>query len=128
MDRFEAEIMPLLGLQEPQRDHRPRGCRDILDYLCKDAQGRHVVVEMKKEDGERHVVEQVLRYIRLVRQDPASKDPRGLILTGYADLHTRRALEELEPQYHIDWFVYGMDDNDAIRVKQIHVQYASANA
>lgn len=119
MDRFEGDIMPLLGLRNPQRGFRPLGSRDQLDYLCEDASGCSVVVEMKKEDGERHVVEQTLRYIRLLRQTPSCKNPRGLILTGYADLHTRRALEELEPRYHIDWFVYGLDDNAMIRVQQI---------
>lgn len=123
MARFKTDIMPQLGLNDPKEGHRPAGSRDQLDYLCKDAQGRSVVVEMKKEDGERHVVEQILRYVRLIRQDPTAKEPRGLILTGYADLHTRRALEEIEPQYHIDWFVYGLDDRDVIRVEQIHISH-----
>lgn len=126
MERFVAEIMPHLRLRNPQPKYRPTGSRDELDYLCEDTQGRSVVVEMKKEDGERHVVEQVLRYVQLIRQSPACKDPRGLILTGYADLHTRHALEELAPQYHIDWFIYGIGEQGVIRVKQIHVRHAGA--
>lgn len=122
VDRFEADIMPQLGLLDPRQNFCPSGSRDKLDFLCKDEQGRSVVVEIKKEDGERRVVEQVVRYIRLVRQDAECRDPRGVIVTGIADLHTRRVLEELEPQYHIDWFVYGIDDRNSILVQRVSVR------
>lgn len=122
VERFEVDIMPQLGLLKPQPKFRPPGSRDELDFLCEDKQGRSVVVEIKKEDGERRVVEQVVRYIRLVRQVPACREPRGVIVTGIADLHTRRVLEELEPQYHIDWFVYGIDARNSIRVQQVPVR------
>lgn len=121
MDRFEAEIMPHLKLRKPIRNYRPVGCRDALDFLCEDEQGRSVVVELKKKDGERRVVEQVLRYIRHIRSDPGCRDPRGLIITGYEDPHTRRALEELEPSYHIDWFIYGLDANDKIVIEKVQI-------
>lgn len=121
VSRFETDIMPQMNLRSPQPNFRPPASRDVLDFLCVDRRGRAVVVEIKKEDGERRVVEQVVRYIRLVRQIPACVDPRGAIVTGYADLHTRRVLEELEPQYHIDWFVYGIDDNNTVHVRRVLV-------
>jgi hypothetical protein len=121
MDRFQAEIMPQLDLQRPQMGFQPEGSRDKLDFLCKDKNGRSVVVEMKRADGERRVVEQVVRYIRLIRDIDGYSDPHGLILTGYADMHTRRVLEELEPEYHIDWFIYGLDFDNSIRVQQVQV-------
>ena len=122
MDRFVADIMPQLGLKNPKARYRPHGSRDELDFLCHDVDGRAVVVEMKKEDGERKAVEQVLRYIRLIRDLAEWKEPRGLVLTGHADLHTRRALEELEPHYQIDWFVYGLDAFDNIRVEKVAIR------
>lgn len=122
VDRFAAEIMPQIGLHKPWPNFCPSGSRDKLDFLCEDEQGRSVVVEIKKEDGERRVVEQVVRYIRLVRQDAACRDPRGVIITGIADLHTRRVLEELEPQYHIDWYVYGINASNSILVQKVPVE------
>ena len=121
MERFEADIMPHLGLEAPVPKFRPPGSRDQLDFLCRDGYGAAVVVEMKKGDGERRVVEQVLRYIRLVRGVPGCDNPRGVVITGQADLHTRRALEELEPQYHIEWYVYGVDNQGEILVKHVPV-------
>jgi hypothetical protein len=57
-----------------------------------------------------------------LRKDPddASSAPRGIIVTGEGDLATRRALEELEPGYHIDWYVYGLIGNQ-IRLERQHV-------
>ncbi|MBI5569889.1 MAG: DUF91 domain-containing protein [Desulfomonile tiedjei] len=122
MDRFEADIMPILRLRTPDRHYSPPGCRDKLDFLCKDTRGRAVVVEIKKGSGEKRVVEQVLQYIRLVRNDPSHKDPRGIIITGFADFPTRHALEELEPDYHIDWFIYGLAEDLSIQLQQIKIQ------
>jgi hypothetical protein len=122
MDRFEADIMPILGLDTPDRHYSPPGCRDKLDFLCRDGLERAVVVEIKKGSGEKRVVEQVLQYIRLVRNDPSHKDPRGIIITGYADFPTRHALEELEPDYHIDWFIYGLAEDGSIQLQQIKIQ------
>jgi hypothetical protein len=121
MDRFESEIMPQLKLLNPHRDFRPTGSRDALDFLCEDLQGNAVVVELKKKDGEKRVVEQVLRYIRQIRSDLQYKNPRGVIITGCEDLHTRRALEELEPSYHIDWFIYGIDSADKIHIEPVRI-------
>ncbi len=135
MDRFQEHIMPQLGLQNPCPGFRPDGCQYELDFLCEDGQGRTVVVELKREDGEKKVVEQVVAYIRSVRKLPRCKHPRGLIITGYADLHTRRALEELEPQYHVDRFIYSLTSDNArvhdhihddIQIQQIHVRPAHA--
>jgi hypothetical protein len=39
---------------------------------------------------------------------------------GEGDLATRRALEELEPGYHIDWYVYGLVGNQ-FKVERQHV-------
>ncbi len=117
--RFEGEMAPKLGLDVIRKEYSPPETQDRFDFLCRDTVGRHVIVEIKRGDGERRAVEQVLRYIRVFRGDPSHKpqDPRGLIITGEADLATRRALQELEPGCKIDWWLYGLREDDTIALE-----------
>jgi hypothetical protein len=124
--RFKDEIAEAIGnLTVEERDHRPEGSRDKIDFLCRDRSGRAVAVELKRAEGEKRVVEQILRYLRLLKKVPefAARNPRGIIVTGKGDLATRRALEEVDPGSQIEWYVYGVVDG-RIEVKrvEIHVQ------
>ncbi|MEZ4222322.1 MAG: endonuclease NucS [Polyangiaceae bacterium] len=124
MPRFEAEIAPRIGKLRVVKFHfRPEGTKDVLDVLCVDKVGIPVVVELKKADGERRVVEQVLRYMRHIDKDSRyGKAPsRAVIITGRADLPTRRALERLEPGKDVAWYVYGIDPSDKILLKKVTV-------
>lgn len=128
-ERFEREIMPKLGsLRLVEGNHRPEGTRERLDFLCEDGDGTKVVVELKRDEGEGRGVQQVVGYIRALRADPRHKQARirGILVTGRADLNTRKVLEELEPDYHIDWWIYGLDESDRIDVKQVEVTPARA--
>jgi hypothetical protein len=117
--RFESEIMPHLGLVRAQQHYSPRGTRDVFDYLCWDAEGLPVVVEIKRRDGEKRSVEQVMRYIGQLRAEGRTR-PRGVIITGVADPHTRRALCGRENDAHIDWYVYGLIA-DRIEIRHVDV-------
>ena len=119
MERFEADIMPKIKLRNPRMNFRPDGTRDELDFLCDDKNGRSVVVEIKKDGGDKRVVEQVLRYIQHIRSMPDCVEPRGIIITGQEDQHTRKALMELSPSYRIDWFIYGIDGENNIRIEPV---------
>jgi hypothetical protein len=124
-DRFEKDILRgLRGLSQPVCKYRPKGTRDELDFLCTDEDGRAVVVELKKEDGKKSAVEQVLRYINLIR-DEGMPRPRGILITGVGDMHTRRALREIQPGVDIEWYVYGLAPNTGrIRLRRIEVERA----
>lgn len=117
--RFESEIMPHLGLVRAQQHYSPKGTRDVFDYLCWDAKGLPVVVEIKRRDGEKRSVEQVMRYIGQLRAEGQAR-PRGVLITGVADPHTRRALCGRENDAHIDWYVYGIIA-DRIEIRHVDV-------
>jgi hypothetical protein len=116
--RFEQEMMQPLGLSAPQREYRPRGTRDRIDVLCRDAVGRAVAVELKRGAGQKRAVEQLLRYIGQLKHEGGHRDPRGILITGYADADTRRALQGRERDDHIDWFVYGLVD-DRVKLEAV---------
>lgn len=124
-------LMRALGrLTVIEREFRPKGARDRLDFLCKDREGQIVVVELKKDDGEKHGVEQVLRYMQYVRKDQRYHgcNPRGVLVTGRADASTRRALEELEqrhPEFPIEWWLYGLTEDHQLRLEPVRSAHAS---
>lgn len=107
--RFPGGIMRRVGLERVvSRQYSPRGTRDKLDFLCLDNDGRSVVVELKAGPGDKRAVEQVLRYIGVLKKEGGHKEPRGVLITGVGDLHTRRALEGRQADDHIRWWVYGL--------------------
>ena len=117
--RLDAEVLPALNAAfrleltpvstaHPRDEYSPAGTRDRMDRLCTDGAGRGVVVELKRETGDKRVVEQVMRYIGHLKAEGKYPEPRGVIITAVADPHTRRALEGRERDSHIDWYVYGL--------------------
>lgn len=107
--RFARAIMRRVGLKRiVARQYSPRGTRDKLDFLCLDDEGCAVVVELKAMAGDKRAVEQVLRYIGMLKAEGHHKRPRGILITGLADINTRRALEGRQVDDHIRWWVYGL--------------------
>jgi hypothetical protein len=119
--RFEHEMMAHLGLSNPQKEYRPRGTRDRIDVLCRDADGRSVAVELKRGAGQKRAVEQLLRYIGQLKFAGGHHDPRGILITGYADADTRRALQGRDRDEHIRWFVYGLV-SDEVHLEEVRFE------
>lgn len=117
-DRFESDIMRKLKLKNPEMEYPPLGTRDRIDFLCRDNKGRSVVVELKREAGEKRAVEQVLRYLGHLEKETGHKDPWGILITGCADPDTRRALEGLKNDSPIEWWIYGIVEGE-IKLKRI---------
>ena len=56
-----------LGLKRVERQYSPKQTRDRFDFLCSDAEGSRVVMELKHVSGGKSAVEQVLRYIEMLK-------------------------------------------------------------
>lgn len=56
-----------------------------LDLLCKDAQGRYVVIELKKSQGTDQVVGQILRYMGWLIEEKGLDQVRGIIVVQKKD-------------------------------------------
>lgn len=100
-----------LGLSNAKRQHSPIHTRDRFDFLCEDEQGNLVVLELKHRGGGKSAVEQVLRYIGMLKQEFPTKTARGILITGIRDMDTAKALHGMMPeqQKQIDWYLYCFD-------------------
>ena len=66
-----------------------------IDILCKDKNGRHVVIELKRGETDDQVVGQVLRYIGWVREKYNEEDVRGIIIVGKKNKYLEYAVSSL---------------------------------
>jgi RecB family endonuclease NucS len=85
-DGVEAHLQELLadachtleaGLVLIRREHRTE--IGPVDLLCRDAQGRAVAVEIKRQGGI-DGVEQLARYLEFLERDPAVRPVRGMFV------------------------------------------------
>jgi hypothetical protein len=66
-----------------------------IDILCKDKNGRHVVIELKRGETDDQVVGQVLRYIGWVREKYNEENVRGIIIVGKKNKYLEYAVSSL---------------------------------
>lgn len=121
---FKSKMMRKLELVDAVPQYAPKHTRDRFDFLCHDGDGCAVVVELKKDDGEKRGVEQVLRYIGQLREEAAEKghkSPRGILITNYADPATRHALIGQDKDRHVSWWVYGVQEDGSIELRKVEV-------
>jgi hypothetical protein len=97
-----------LGLVKECRQYSPKHTQDRFDFLCRDAAGAAIVLELKHAGGGKSAVEQILRYLGMLRQEAPSRPARGILVTGVRDVDTAKALHGMTPaqQQVIDWYLY----------------------
>lgn len=102
------DLFHKLGLKKVERQYSPKQTRDRFDFLCSDAKGNRVVLELKHVGGGKSAVEQVLRYIGMLKQEQPGKKARGILVTGIRDVDTAKALHGMTPaqQQDIEWYLY----------------------
>lgn len=102
------DLFHKLGLKKVMRQYSPKQTRDRFDFLCTDVKGSQVVLELKHVGGGKSAVEQVLRYIGMLKQEQPGKKARGILITGIRDVDTAKALHGMTPaqQQEIEWYLY----------------------
>lgn len=74
-------IEPGLQLVKRQLD-TPAG---RIDLLCKDVNGSHVVLELKRTQGSDRVIGQILRYMGWLKEAHPAEKVRGIVIVGNKD-------------------------------------------
>lgn len=110
------DLFHKLGLKKVERQYSPKQTRDRFDFLCSDAKGSRVVLELKHVGGGKSAVEQVLRYIGMLKQEQPGKKARGILVTGIRDVDTAKALHGMTPaqQQEIEWYLYRYNKGSGI--------------
>ena len=102
-----------LGLSKPVRQFSPDQTRDRFDFKCIDTDGNEVALELKNLDGGKSAVEQVLRYMGMLKQQFKGRKVRGILVTGIRGVDTAKALHGTtnEQKKNIDWYLYNFNKN-----------------
>lgn len=109
----ENDLFENLGLSKPVRQYSPDQTRDRFDFKCVDTDGNEVALELKNLDGGKSAVEQVLRYMGMLKQQFKVKKVRGVLVTGIRGVDTAKALHGTndEQKKSIDWYLYSFNKN-----------------
>jgi len=105
----EQKAYEQFGLTKaPDHEYKPDHARDEIDFFGEDKQGRKVVIELKNTDGQKHVVEQVLRYKGYIKRKFPGSKIRGIIITGEFDPDIAFAFKGMEEEQrrNIEWYIY----------------------
>jgi RecB family endonuclease NucS len=78
-----------------------------------DKAGNEVALELKNLHGGKSAVEQVLRYLGMLKQQFKGKKVRGILVTGILGVDTAKALHGMteEQKNVIDWYLYNYNKN-----------------
>lgn len=96
------------GVDSVQIQYSPKRSRDRLDMLGTDPSGGRVVLEFKNKDGGKTSVEQVLRYLGILRREKPGTNVRGVLITGVRGLDTALAIHGMAPEQkkEFKWYLY----------------------
>ncbi len=94
------------------RKEYPAGDAGQIDLLCKDKQGNHVVVELKKGRESDKVVGQTLRYIGWVKENLKTK-VRGIIIVNEPDVRLSYAIKPLNGIIELKFYKVNFEIKDS---------------
>ncbi len=94
------------------RKEFPAGDAGQIDLLCKDKQGNHVVVELKKGRESDKVVGQTLRYIGWVKENLKTK-VRGIVIVNEPDPRLSYAIKALNGIIELKFYKVNFEINDS---------------
>jgi hypothetical protein len=100
-----------LGIHKVTIQYSPKQTRDRLDMLGENDIGEKIVLEFKNKDGGKSAVEQVLRYMGMVRQENPGAKIRGVLVTGVRGVDTAKAIYGMSAtdRENFKWYLYSFD-------------------
>ncbi len=91
----------------------PAGDAGQIDLLCKDKQGNHVVVELKKGRESDKVVGQTLRYVGWVKENLKTK-VRGIVIVNEPDVRLSYAIKALNGIIELKFYKVNFEIKDSV--------------
>lgn len=113
-----------LGIHKVTIQYSPKQTRDRLDMLGENDLGEKIVLEFKNKDGGKSAVEQVLRYMGMVRQEYPRAKIRGVLVTGVRGVDTAKAIYGMSPtdRESFKWYLYKFDQKrKSIDFKEVNL-------
>lgn len=104
---YDNNLFHKLNLEQPIRQFSPNQTRDKLDFKCIDKNGNQIALELKNKDGGKSSVEQVLRYLGMLKQQ-FNEPVKGILVTGVRSVETAKAIHGMtdDQKKTIDWYLY----------------------
>ena len=96
------------GVNKVEVQYSPSRTRDRLDMMGHDKDNNLVVLEFKNKDGGKSAVEQVLRYMGMLKSEYPKKSVRGILVTGVRGVDTAKAIYGMKTEelVNFQWFLY----------------------
>ena len=110
-DILEAPLMEFIarnletienGLKLIQTNYRTKQGLGEIDILCRDINGKYVVIEVKRWKDSDKVMGQILRYMGAIKEERRS-EPRGIIILNHEDKrlnYAKSIVKNIETKYY----------------------------
>lgn len=121
----EKHLFSSIGVTSVIREESPNGTNDKFDFYSK-MDNTHVIIEIKKKDGGKSAVEQLLRYTGIIKNRYPGEPVRKILVTGISDFWTAYAIHGMMQQQReqIEWYIYKWDKN-ADTISLVSMNYDS---
>ncbi len=90
------------GLKLIQTNYRTKQGLGEIDILCRDINGKYVVIEVKRWKDSDKVMGQILRYMGAIKEERGS-EPRGIIILNHEDKrlnYAKSIVKNIETKYY----------------------------
>lgn len=116
----EKHLFSSIGVTSVIREESPNGTQDKFDFYSK-MDNTHVIIEIKKKDGGKSAVEQLLRYNGIIKNRYPGEPVRKILVTGISDFWTAYAIHGMMQQQReqIEWYIYKWDKKEDLSL--IHI-------
>ncbi|MBC7898472.1 MAG: DUF91 domain-containing protein [Saprospiraceae bacterium] len=123
------ELYTKLNISSVERQHRPKGTKDKLDFKGNCENEQIAVLELKNRGGGKSAVEQVLRYAGLLKREFPNCNVRMILVTGIQNRETELAINGMQPEQRksFEWYLYKYHkDIDSLEFERVEISVADS--